>query len=242
MPVCQVRGGIQIPWIPVRSFTQRVTDLLSEARVRRDTLWLAGAMVQHAERTPPRVRLGEDDGRAALLVDGVVQSISPADGAARGGYWAAMLPRDRPGRALILGLGGGTLAHLLVQRWGRALSIVGVEQEQAVLDTATAAGWLPLAGLSVVRTDAFAFVEASADHAFDYVALDLYRGRQFVGRGLTRPFLRQLRRALAPRGWLAVNLFRDAYTRRRIARIERVFRVHDLVQVRENVVVHARRG
>src|SRR5688572_25904299 len=66
----------------------------------------------------PKVRIGEDGGRAALLVDGVVQSISPADGLAVGGYWAAMVPDERPRSALILGLGGGTLARLLQARWG----------------------------------------------------------------------------------------------------------------------------
>jgi len=61
----------------------------------------------------PEVRIGEDGGRAALLVDGVVQSISPADGLVEGGYWAAMLPSGRPHSALSLGLGGGTLARML---------------------------------------------------------------------------------------------------------------------------------
>ena len=64
------------------------------------------------------VRIGEDSGRAALLVDGVVQSISPADGLVDGGYWAAMVPDERTQRALILGLGGGTLTRLLQARWG----------------------------------------------------------------------------------------------------------------------------
>ena len=49
--------------------------------------------------TAHQVRLGEDDGRAALLVDGVVQSISPEDGLVNGGYWAAMVPPQRPSRA-----------------------------------------------------------------------------------------------------------------------------------------------
>src|SRR5262249_28725667 len=48
------------------------------------------------------VRIGEDNGREALLVDGVVQSISPDDGLRTGGYWAAMVPSERPRNALIL--------------------------------------------------------------------------------------------------------------------------------------------
>src|ERR1700736_5815786 len=92
-----------------------------------------------------RVRIGEDGGRAALLVDGVVQSISPEDGLIDGGYWAAMVPDERPRAALILGLGGGTVSRLLQMRWGD-LRIVGVDDDVSVLETANSVGWLPLRG------------------------------------------------------------------------------------------------
>jgi spermidine synthase len=185
--------------------------------------------------------MGEDAGRTALLVDGVVQSISPQDGLATGGYWAAMLPRDRPRRALVLGLGGGTLARLLQARWGEDLPIVGVDDDIAILETARAAGWLPqgLATLEIVVADAFAYV-ASCHQRFDYIAIDLYRGERLVGRGLSRPFLRRVRSLLEPRGWLVVNLFRDHYQSQRIQRIAALFDIHDRVACGGNVVVHAR--
>src|ERR1700694_3770249 len=105
-----------------------------------------------------RVRIGEDGGRAALLVDGVVQSISPEDGLIGGGYWAAMVPDDRPRNALILGLGGGTLARLLQARWGE-LAIVGVDNDADIVETAARIGWLPRSGLEVVMADAFEYVQ-----------------------------------------------------------------------------------
>lgn len=187
---------------------------------------------------PARVRLGEDDGRAALLVDGVVQSIAPADGANRGGYWAAMLPAFRPRRALILGLGGGTLANLLHQRWGAAVPIVGVDASPAVLALAREAGWLRLAELDLVQQDAFVYVQFCTDR-FDYAALDLYDGREFVGRALTRPFLRRLAGLLIPPGLLVVNLFDDNRTAARLARLARVFAIEREQRVGDNVVVHA---
>src|SRR5712692_7509253 len=82
---------------------------------------------------PHVVRIGEDSGRAALLVDGVVQSISPEDGLVGGGYWAAMVPDDPPRNALILGLGGGTLARLLQARWGE-VPIVGVDNDPDIVE------------------------------------------------------------------------------------------------------------
>ena len=106
---------------------------------------------------PARVRIGEDGGRAALLVDGVVQSISPEDGLAGGGYWAAMVPDDPPRNALILGLGGGTLARLLQARWGD-VPMVGVDNDPEIVETAEHVGWLPrsggeLCGLTVEDVD-----------------------------------------------------------------------------------------
>lgn len=192
---------------------------------------------------PSRVRLGEDAGRAALLVDGVVQSIAPADGATRGGYWAAMLPAFCPRRTLILGLGGGTLANLLHQRWGAGVPIVGVDASPAVLALATEAGWLQLPGLNLVQQDAFVYVQSCTDR-FDYAALDLYDGRQFVGRALTQPFLRRLARLLTPPGLLVINLFDDNLTATRLARLARIFAIDREQRVGDNVVVHAhaRRG
>ena len=186
------------------------------------------------------VRIGQDQGRAALLVDGVVQSISPEDGLADGGYWEKMLPDVRPHRALILGLGGGTLARLLQARWGD-VSIVGVDDDEAVLDVATELGWLPRkGGLDVVRLDAFAYVHACHER-FDYVAVDLFRGERLDRRIIGKPFLRRVRSLLEPHGRLAINLFSDRYTAARVARIAAIFDLRNQRWVGGNVIVHARR-
>jgi spermidine synthase len=186
------------------------------------------------------VRIGEDEGRTALLVDGVVQSISPDDGVASGGYWAAMLPDSPPKRGLILGLGGGTLARLLQTRWGSAdLSLVGVDDDPAVVETARAVGWLPVPGLEVVVEDAFSYVARCAER-FDYIALDLYRGERFVRQELSKPFLRRVRGLLEPSGHVAINLFKDNGRVRRLERLRAVFEVERLVEQGGNLVVHAR--
>jgi spermidine synthase len=185
------------------------------------------------------VRLGEDGGRAVLLVDGIVQSISPEDGLLDGGYWAAMVPEDRPHRALILGLGGGTLARLLQARWGDP-SIVGVDDDPCILRMATEAGWLPRDGIEVVIADAFEYVQ-TCPHRFDYVAVDLFRGERLAGRAFGKPFLRRVRSLLEPRGRVAINLFSDRRLVDRVARIAIFFDIRQQVGVGGNVVVHARR-
>ncbi|HET6317332.1 MAG TPA: hypothetical protein VFG86_12805, partial [Chloroflexota bacterium] len=186
------------------------------------------------------VRIGEDGGREALLVDGVVQSISPHDGMRTGGYWAAMVPSVAPEHALILGLGGGTLARLVHARFGAGVSIVGVDNDPAVLHLARASGWLPNEGLEVVVADAFEFVE-DCQARFEYVAVDLFRGEEFIGRALNKPFLRRLRTRLAPRGRLVVNLFSDRRWPSRAARVAELFEIEQQCNVGGNVVIHARK-
>jgi len=158
---------------------------------------------------------------------------------ADGGYWAAMVPIDRPRRGLVLGLGGGTLVRLLHLRWG-AFPIVGIDDEPAILDVARSAGWLPLDELEIVVCDAFEYVQGCQER-FDYVAVDLFRGEEQTARAFGRPFLRRLRSVLEPRGQLAINLFADRRTVRRIAQIATLFEIRDQRHVRGNVVVHARR-
>ena len=183
------------------------------------------------------VRIGEDEGRTALLVDGVVQSVSPQDG---GGYWAAMVPLSPPRRGLILGLGGGTLARLLQARWRTTMALVGVDDDLAVIETARAVGWLPLPGLEVVIEDAFTYVWHCAERSFDYIALDLYRGERLARQELSKPFLRRVHDLLEPSGRVAINLFTNTARVRRLERISAVFEVERLVEHGGNLVVHAR--
>jgi spermidine synthase len=186
-----------------------------------------------------RVRIGEDGGRAALLVDGVVQSISPVDGLIDGGYWAAMVPEDPPRNALILGLGGGTLARLLHARWGQ-MPIVGIDDDAAIVEAAVRVGWLPHSDLDIVMADAFEYVE-TCQQRFHFVAVDLFRGERLVARAFGKPFLRRVRALLEPRGRLAVNLFIDRRQREREERIAAFFDIYARHRVGGNVVIHARR-
>jgi len=185
------------------------------------------------------VRIGEDGGRAALLVDGVVQSISPEDGLASGGYWAAMVPLDRPKRGLVLGLGGGTVVQLLHARWG-PFPIVGVDDDPGIVELARSAGWLPSENLTVVVDDAFAFAR-TCETRFDYIAVDLFRGEELAARAFGKPFLRRLRALLEPRGQLAINLFADIRQLHRIARISTIFEIRERRNIGGNIVIHARR-
>jgi spermidine synthase len=150
-----------------------------------------------------------------------------------------MVPDERPRSALILGLGGGTLARLLQSHWGQ-LRIVGVDDDATIVATADAAGWLPASGIEIVLADAFEYVQ-TCKQRFDYVAVDLFRGDRLANRAFGKPFLRRLRALLEPRGRLAINMFKDVRELQRVQRVASVFEIRERVSVGGNVVVHARR-
>jgi spermidine synthase len=206
-------------------------------------------------------------GGRALEVDGVVQSVSvdaePAHGRAGVagtadetslasttdvapgalGYWELMLPDSCPRRALVLGLGGGTVAALLARRC-HGVSLVGVERDETVLALArTEFGLDAIPSLAVVVTDAFAEVAERAERepgSYDYICLDLYEGDRLAPGSLATAFLRQLATLLDPRGTLAVNLLITGRLGEQMRRLRRVFEIERERRTRGNIVVHAR--
>jgi spermidine synthase len=185
----------------------------------------------------PRLQLDDYDGRRALYTDGVVHSIAVGDGDDVPGYWPSMLPERAPRRALLLGLGGGTLAHLLARRFPSA-EIVGVDNDEELLAFAREHFGLALPALRVVVADAFAYVWTCTEQ-FDYIAVDLFAGHAFQRGVLARPFLARLRALAAPGATLALNLFRDAHAAAHLARVRRVLPVRRVLRLTNNVVVHA---
>ena len=183
------------------------------------------------------VELAEDDGRLALAIDGAVQSVAVGGGAAPCGYWPAMLPDHTPRDALLLGLGGGTIAHLLTGTYG-PLPILGVDDDPAVLALGRAHFGLDLPNLEILIADAFAFA-ADCSRQFDLICVDLFRDGQIPARVGAPGFLRELRRLLRPGGTLTFNLARDRRATNRLAQIGRHFVVVKRILVGFNLVVHA---
>ena len=220
-------------------------------------------MAKKKRRTQPRhlpVRVAPREGWGlALEVGGVTQSVTvPAgeepqvgnvengDGpqpGPGGGYWGLMLPRICPERALLLGLGGGTVAGLLARRCPEA-RITGIEHDAEVIVVARESfGLDALRHLEVIEADAFAWVEAAASTqtgVYDLICLDLFEAGRLVAGALATPFLRQLGTLLSADGTLSVNLMVTARTSDQVRRLRRVFVVERELRLRGNLVVHAR--
>jgi spermidine synthase len=189
-------------------------------------------------RLPPRVWVGEDEGQIALLIDGVVQSVIVGDGPLGPGYWPLMLPDVRPEEALILGLGGGTLVHLLARRFP-GIRITGVENDPAVIRVARGAFGLDKPELDIVEGDGFGFV-AGASGPYDYVAVDLWADGAIPRGVFQKPFLRRVKDLVTPGGISAINFFKDRRAAPRVRRIEAIFPRVEVRQSRENIVVMCR--
>lgn len=197
----------------------------------------------------------------ALEVAGVVQSVSvPDDETARerdaglvarddeprpgpgGGYWGLMLPQGCPRRALLLGLGGGTVAWLLARRCPE-VEIVGVEHDAGVLAVARSDfGLDELPQLHIEQDDAFRWVAehvVSEPETFDLICLDLFQAGRLAQGALATPFLRQVGALLAAGGTLTVNLMVTARTPDQLQRLRRVFVVRRELRLRGNLVAHA---
>ena len=197
----------------------------------------------------------------ALEVAGVVQSVSVPDDEEAGkphtslashseepqpgpggGYWGLMLPPGCPRRALLLGLGGGTVASLLARRCPNA-EIVGVDNDPEVLAVARSDfGLDALPHLRVELVDAFTWDAghvASEPRTFDLICLDLFQAGRLTLGTLATPFLRQVAALLAPGGTLTVNLMVTARTLDQVHRLERVFTLRRELRLRGNLVVHA---
>lgn len=192
----------------------------------------------YARESIPHILIAEDEGRRALIVDGAVQSVAPEDGHRGSGYWAAMIPNVRPRRALILGLGAGTVAHLLTRRFG-PVPIVAVDDDRELVQIARTEFSLELDNLEIWIGDAFEYVRESQDH-FDLILVDLYHGPQPARGMVSRPFLLGLRRILEPRGQIVFNLFGSYLTKERLLRLSTVFRRVDIVPAGANRIVFCR--
>lgn len=199
---------------------------------------------------PVRVTRRED-GRLALEVGGVTQSVTMPEGeasdAASQGYWGLMLPPDCPRRALLLGLGGGAVATLLARRCPQT-RIVGIERDPAVLALALDAfGLRALPGLTIVEADAFAWVEAQrgeeldlAEGAerFDLICVDLFEAGRLAAGTLATAFLRRIAALLEPDGVATFNLMVTRRTPEQLHRLRRVFHIQRELRLHGNLVVH----
>lgn len=195
-----------------------------------------GQAIRGARQTPIAV---VEQGRLVLRVGGVIQSIG-VDEAYQADIWDALLPHNQPANALILGLGGGTVAHLMTQRFG-PLPITGVECDPVVVWLARQQFGLDAhEHVRIVVADAFDYVRRCHE-TYDAICVDLYTAGKMAHGVLGARFLRDVARLLAPEGEATINLWRSPYLDDHLRRIGRELLVREVVEVEENLVVRCGR-
>lgn len=178
-------------------------------------------------------------GRKVLRVGGVIQSVA-VDEVYQRDVWDAMLPERRPANALILGLGGGTIATLLTRRWG-PLPITGVELDPSVVWLAKHEfGLHHMPHVRIEVADAFAYMRRREER-YDVICVDLYTAGKMAHGVLAGAFLRDVARCLTPDGTAVFNLWRSPYLADQERRLKRELDVTAIVEVDDNILVHCRR-
>lgn len=193
---------------------------------------------EHNPSADEPLLLEDYHGQRALEVDGVIFSVAVEEGKPTVGYWTHMLPAGRPRSALVLGLGGGTLAHLLSRQFAE-LKIVGVDVDPEVVAFGRKHFGLELANLQVEIADAFAYVYRCAAR-FDYIAVDLFVGRALHRGILAKPFLRRLGALLHPGGEIVINLLRGPRNPQHLDRIRQALAVDRIERLPSNVILRCR--
>ena len=173
-------------------------------------------------------------------------SVSPEDVDNPPGYWGLLVPPGCPRRALLLGLGGGTVAHLLAGRCPQT-EITGIEHDPQVLRVARSQfGLEALAQLRIVEADAFSWVaqqceqDPGAQQSYDLICLDLFQAGRLANGALSKLFLRQIAELISPDGRLTVNLMVTARTPDQVRRLEMFFVITWQKRLHGNLVLHGR--
>lgn len=137
---------------------------------------------------------------------------------------AFLLFRAPPRRLVLVGLGGGSIAKF-VHRHMPETRTTAVEIDSGVIDVARVYFGLPDEGarFRAVVADGAEYV-ASTVGAVDALLVDAYDGETLAASLASEPFFRAARRALAPGGVFAMNLWsNDRAFERNLGAIERAF-------------------
>lgn len=150
-----------------------------------------------------------------LSIDGVVQSINWESPSARRTVWGRLvdvLKEEMPAvrSILILGLGGGTMAHLISKEFPNT-SMVSVEIDPEIIDVGKRFFQIDeIPNHKIINEDALRVIAAPEEfdialHTFDVVVVDILCGQKYPDLGKSGTFLDGITNILAPGGLVIFN-------------------------------------
>lgn len=174
------------------------------------------------------IRVLEENGKNKLLVNGSRQSGEYVQKLWQHAFCAfGIIPSPDVRSILVLGVGGGTVIHLLSALYPDAL-ITGVDIDEKMVSIGKK--YFGLTGFSLEVEDAQKFVKRAG--WWDMIVVDLFIGATipyFVGEEV---FFRHLRRLMTPKGMVVINYLRElqylALSKLMREKLQKIFRsVHE---------------
>jgi spermidine synthase len=108
--------------------------------------------------------------------------------------------------ALVLGFGTGSVAHLLQKKYNMPVKIVGVENDEVVIELAKKYFSIHrYSSLSIHCQDAFDFVH-QCSHSFDLLVMDVFVEVEVPSKFFQPEFIAALGKLLSPKGILFFNI------------------------------------
>lgn len=142
----------------------------------------------------------EENGRKNLIVNGVCQSTYPPSDQ---GYWKYMIPETPVKKALILGVGAGTIPRMLLEK-NPDCQILGVDYAKDVIQVAIEHFHLGELNMKLVIEDAFEYIN-TINEQFDLIIVDLFNGHEFPLKCVSPSFLGRCQQLLEKGGKLYIN-------------------------------------
>ncbi len=142
------------------------------------------------------------------------------------------------GNCLILGLGGGSIAHELVKLWPW-IEIKGVDIDEAIVNLGKKYLGLEKSNVYIVIGDASEFIKKEKKK-YDLVCIDMYKGEDVPEEFTTLEFIKKIKKLLTKDGVAIFNRLygpEDRLTSMRFGkRLEKVFKQVDYVYPQANVM------
>ncbi|HSX39683.1 MAG TPA: fused MFS/spermidine synthase [Candidatus Saccharimonadales bacterium] len=150
-----------------------------------------------------------------LIVDGVKQSINWDSPATAQKYWGRtvdVLKENQPAlkKVLVLGLGGGTIQHLISHAFP-GVEIVSIEIDPEIVKVAKEYFDVDkIPNHRIILEDAFrVIVEPEShelhEHYFDAIVIDIFAGEKFPDLGKSGNFIAALKKMAIPDGLIVFN-------------------------------------
>lgn len=157
-----------------------------------------------------KVNVWESKSAFILEAGGYPQSVSLNTPDLPQRYWfkateeVAVRLKD-PRRALVLGVGGATILHLISRKFPR-LKLVGVEIDPEVIKIARQFFDLErIPNLELVTGDGGEYAASYQGEPFDLIFVDAYLGGNFPLHFEEEQFLRHLKKIIGPGGLVVIN-------------------------------------